>query len=345
VSTTNPAVLASTLTDKSLTVLIGVPPRPYTIDREHPRFAAVTAAVGDPSVSEEDLVGLFAPATAYERIVANSALITVTDGVLLFDGEPVNSHLAVRLKDAHDAGFSTDSWENLARNAALNPLPYVIDELCEWLEAGKMPVSGDGYVFGFKYVDQDYKSIHGDTDGTHYDHTPGNIVEMARERCDTDRSRGCSTGLHFCSLDYLPQTPGGYKIVLVKVDPADVTSFPTDSNLQKGRTCRYEVVADVTDQYQDLAATFPPVVTDYDFDEDWEDIAEPEPEGNPCAEVDVTPYETPVVSSPVVGTITPTDFTRLVEENGGTQSGVAKHFGVSSGTVAAWKRKLFGGTK
>ncbi len=347
--TTNPAILASTLTDKSLTVLIGVPPYPYTIDREHPRFAKVVAATQDPTVEVDELIDLFSPVRTYERIAADSSLITVTEGVLRFDGEEVHSHLATRLKDASDAGFSTVSWEAFVRNAALNPLRHVIDQMCEWLEAGGMPLTTDGHLLGFKYVDSEYRSLHPDTDGTRYDHTPGNVVTMDRDRCDTDRSRTCSTGLHFCSIGYLPQTPGGHKIILVKVNPADVTSFPTDCDTQKGRTCRYEVVADVTDQYQHLI--FAPVVSDYDEDYEaaWEDLCddqEPEAEGNPCAEVDLTPYErpeTPVISSPVVGTITPTDFTRLVEESGGTQSGVAKRFGISSGTVAAWKRKLFGG--
>lgn len=334
---TNPAILASTLTDKSLTVLIGVPPKPYTIDREHPRFDKVIAATTDLTVEADELIDLFSPVRTYRRIAADTSLITIVDGVLKFDGETVHSHLADRLKDAYEAGFSTASWEAFVRNAALNPLQHVIDQMCEWMEAGGMPLTTDGHVLGFKYVDEDYLSVHADTDGTRYDHTPGNIVEMSRDRCDTDRSRTCSTGLHFCSLGYLPQTPGSFKIILVKVNPADVTSFPTDCEIQKGRTCRYEVVADVTDQYQDLI--FAPVVSDYD---------EPDPEDFEYAWEDLWEYEdleTPVVDSPVAGTITPTDFTRLVEESGGTQSGVAKRFGVSSGTVAAWKRKLFGGAK
>jgi hypothetical protein len=352
---TNPAILASTLTDKSLTVLIGAPPYPYTIDRDHPRFDKVVAATQDPTVEVDELIDLFSPVRTYQRIAADASLITIFDGVLKFDGEVVHSHLATRLKDAYEAGFSTTSWEAFVRNAALNPLQHVIDQMCEWLEAGGMPLTTDGHMLGFKYVDEDYLSLHADVDGHRYDHTPGNVVTMDRDRCDTDRSRTCSTGLHFCSIGYLPQTPGSYKIILVKVNPADVTSFPTDCEIQKGRTCRYEVVADVTDQYQHLI--FDPVVSDYDEDYEaaWEDLCDEGPWEDDCApeddDSDSALYEhsldqaTPVVDSPVVGTITPTDFTRLVEENGGTQSGVAKRFGVSSGTVAAWKRKLFGGTK
>ena len=39
----------------------------------------------------------------------------------------------------------------------------------------------------------------------------------------------------------------GDKIVLVKINPADVVSIPDDYGFAKGRCCRYEVVADITD--------------------------------------------------------------------------------------------------
>jgi acyl carrier protein len=54
----------------------------------------------------------------------------------------------------------------------------------------------------------------------------------------------CSYGLHFCSQSYL-QKFGGDRIVILKINPRDVVSIPTDYNHAKGRCCRYEVIGEL----------------------------------------------------------------------------------------------------
>lgn len=325
----NPNVLGRTLTDSELMVLVGLPPTPYSIKRDHPRFEAALAAIEDPEVDHDHLVALFAPADAYERALADSEAIAVTEGVLTFNGEPVKNHLADRLLDVFLLGLSTDSWENLARNIYANPDTWVREDLVDWLELSGMPQTPDGCFLAWKYVDENLKSVCSDIDGTHYDHTPGNVVEMPRERCDTNRNSPCSTGLHFCSIGYLGYGGGGTRKVLVKIDPRDVTSIPREAGLQKGRCCRYEVIAEITDPAAHQE-TFTAV----------EDVQAPEPDGSP----ERPASDGPIVHSDKVGDLTPERFKTLVEHHG-SQSKVAAFFGVSSGTVAAWKRKLFGGEK
>ena len=70
---------------------------------------------------------------------------------------------------------------------------------------------------------------------------------MSRKECDKERDNVCSTGLHFCSLEYLPNfgsSSNGERTVIVKVNPKDVTSIPSDYNMSKGRCCEYEVVGE-----------------------------------------------------------------------------------------------------
>jgi hypothetical protein len=75
---------------------------------------------------------------------------------------------------------------------------------------------------------------------------------MPRSECDENRDQTCSTGLHFCSYEYLPR---GYshnqRVVIVKVNPKDVTAIPTDYNYQKARCCSYEVVGEITGNVED----------------------------------------------------------------------------------------------
>jgi hypothetical protein len=56
----------------------------------------------------------------------------------------------------------------------------------------------------------------------------------------------CSTGLHFCSKEYLDHF-GGHdsRTVILKINPRDVVSIPADYNATKGRTCRYEVIGEL----------------------------------------------------------------------------------------------------
>src|SRR3546814_19689465 len=68
---------------------------------------------------------------------------------------------------------------------------------------------------------------------------------MPRSECDEDPDRTCSSGIHFCSIDYLKKGPVGSSddpVMIVKIDPADVTAIPRDYNDTKGRCCRMEVV-------------------------------------------------------------------------------------------------------
>jgi len=69
---------------------------------------------------------------------------------------------------------------------------------------------------------------------------------------DDDQNRTCSASLHFCSRDYLNHF-GGERIVVVKINPRDVVSIPTDYNNSKGRACRYEIVDEIDKEKADEA--------------------------------------------------------------------------------------------
>ena len=75
---------------------------------------------------------------------------------------------------------------------------------------------------------------------------------MPRNAVDEDKERTCSYGLHFCSIQYLPSfsDSDGGKTMIVKINPKDVVAIPADYNNTKGRTCRYEVVAEYKDDWR-----------------------------------------------------------------------------------------------
>ena len=103
-----------------------------------------------------------------------------------------------------------------------------------------MPITEDGHFLAYKKVRDDYKDVHSGT----FDNSVGQVVSMVRNKVDENKDNTCSSGLHFCSFDYL-KSFGGTRIMILKINPADVVSIPSDHFQQKGRTCRYEVIGEV----------------------------------------------------------------------------------------------------
>jgi hypothetical protein len=81
---------------------------------------------------------------------------------------------------------------------------------------------------------------------------------MERNMVDDNRNNTCSSGLHFCSHSYLASF-SGERTVIVKIDPADVVSIPSDYNDAKGRTCRYTVIGEVGQSPDDKVEFTKPV--------------------------------------------------------------------------------------
>lgn len=337
-----------TLTPTSATVYINH--RPASINRSSSTWDALVELIktGGDEVTAEQVLALVSPAQYLKKALAGTSEITVEAGAVWYAGEQVNDVLADIILDVVGAGLDPSTWVNFANKVFANPSSAAREELYEWLVKAKMPIAPDGDFYAYKYITSDYKDCYSRS----FDNSVGAVVEMPRGSVDPNRERHCSSGLHFCSLDYLKGGWGGNRVVLVKINPADVVSIPSDYSFTKGRTCRYEVVDELTYDYDALAQIdWAPVV---------DVVVEPEvaPEGLPRkakkaakkaskgttapapAKVGTkAPQRVTVVESPVAGRITRTKFKELVREHG-TLSGIAKHYGISSGTVQAWKKKL-----
>jgi hypothetical protein len=122
----------------------------------------------------------------------------------------------------------------------------------EFLEYKELPITDDGCFLAYKGVSEHYYSIHGNpktvvvqgittTDGKIFNGV-GSKIEVKRRNVDDNRNNHCSFGLHVGSLDYARSF--GQRVVVVKVNPKDVVSVPTDYNCQKCRVSAYEVVSD-----------------------------------------------------------------------------------------------------
>jgi hypothetical protein len=166
--------------------------------------------------------------------------VSIQGETLFWKGKELNTGLSVRMIQMLQEGFPIEPMVNFMENLYKNPSKRAVTELYGFLEKNNLPITPDGHFLAYKKVRENFFDVHSGT----MDNSPGKVVEMERHEVDDNRDVTCSTGLHFCGMSYL-SCFGGDRTVIVKVNPADVVSIPSDYNDAKGRACRYEVVGEL----------------------------------------------------------------------------------------------------
>jgi hypothetical protein len=191
----------------------------------------------------DSVPNLLNPAKAVESF--GDGNIEVRDGEVYYQGEILRNGVTRRILDMVAEGFDAEPITLFLANLMANPSKTAVDELYDWLEGTSLPITEDGYFLAYKRVRDDYGSFY--DDGKTLNRV-GDKPSMPRNKVDDNRNRTCSQGLHFCSLSYLPYYYGGQgRVVIVKVNPADVVSIPSDYDHAKGRAWTYEVIGEHED--------------------------------------------------------------------------------------------------
>ena len=168
--------------------------------------------------------------------------VEVQGDKLFWKGRAFHNYLAAKFIEMYQEGFPVEPMVNFMENLMLNPSKRAVEELYSFLEKGNLPITADGCFLAYKKIRNDYLDIHSGT----MSNAVGNVVEMERNEVDDDKDRTCSSGLHFCSLDYLSHFCGSdSRTVVLKINPRDVVSIPADYHSTKGRACRYEVIDEI----------------------------------------------------------------------------------------------------
>jgi hypothetical protein len=217
-------------------VVVVIDNKPHTVSKTHISYQRVVDAIK--ASDWETVKQIIDPV----KVVLNygQGNVSVQGSTLYWKNEPFAGALATRMIQMLEEGFTVEPMVEFMHRLMKNPSKRAVTELYGFLEANNLPITPDGYFLAYKKVRADYKDCHSGT----MDNSPGTVVEMERNQVDDNKENTCSTGLHFCSLEYL-KSFGGERTVIVKIDPADVVSIPTDYNNSKGRACRYEVVGEL----------------------------------------------------------------------------------------------------
>lgn len=317
-----------TLSDRTCTVFIDG--HAYQTDRTNPQWGAIKEALNDPTVTGEQLIALLKPVTTIANALRDVLEVRVEGGNVWYGDEVIDTALTKRVLDVLREGLDIDAWVRFTQNVYANPFTAAREELYLFLEGADLPITPDGCFIAYKVVTNDYKDCHTRT----IDNSIGATVVMpgGREAVDPNRQRTCSTGLHFCSLEYL-RSFSGARIVLVKINPADVVSIPADYNNTKGRCWRYEVVGEISRDTV-YSQNWPAVATSHD-EYDWDEQGDEEDE-------DVTPVNEPSVNTAAHGVITKSELEAMLADHNDNAAALARTLNVPAATVRDWRKKLLG---
>ncbi len=217
--------------------------KPHTADTTHINYAKIIDALKNSDWDAiPDLFNLTKAVKTYADQTPTAGInIDVDAGTVHYKGQRVHDSMVSRILDMMKEGFDITPMKNLLRNLYDNPSNRAVQELYTFLEYGKMPITSDGHFLAYKRVNEDYTSCFDGKTANDIDTT----VSMPRNAVDDRSNITCSHGLHICSFEYLRHYPGA-RVILLKVNPADVVSIPTDYNNTKARVCRYEVIGELT---------------------------------------------------------------------------------------------------
>jgi hypothetical protein len=247
--------------DGNLTLVLNN--KTYQVLPDHINYKMILEAL--PSATAEELLEI----VDVEKAVAtfSDGLVEVKNGQVTYEGEVVHGSISKRILEFMSKGLPFQPLVNFLNNLMENPSMQSQKELYDFLEHENLPITEDGHFLAYKAVRSDFK----DKWAGIYDNSIGQVVSMRRAKVDDNRSRGCSDGLHAGALNYVAgygSVDAGDHIVIVKINPKDVVSVPSDCNCEKLRTCRYEVVA----EYQGVLSKplYSSTLTEdeYDYDDD-----------------------------------------------------------------------------
>ena len=223
--------------------------------------------------------------------------LVVDKGAVYYHGQRLHGKVIDKLLDLLGSGLDVGSaFVKFVKNLLDNPSNNSVEELYDFLSYKQLPIDDDGYVIGYKGVCSDYWSQSGNkhtivlqgqtNERGQIKNVVGSTIEVARNCVDDNRENGCSHGLHIGSFDYANDWASGGKLLLVRFNPRDAVSVPSDCSCQKLRVCKYEIIKEIPREESEIEAPYYSVYTngetreedenDYDYHDNDEEYYEEE---------------------------------------------------------------------
>lgn len=251
----------------------------YFIEPSHQNYQKVLDNLKSDEVDESVLVNLVEKLTSVKSAVSNlpfGEVAVVGNQVIYKDenGEEEILHGSVveRLLSMVENNLPVEGLINFIKKCMMNPDYHIIADsgLFDFLDHQYLPICEDGDFLAYKAVREDFTDKHTGT----FDNSVGSTVKERRNKVDTNRAKGCSSGLHAGTYEYASGFAGSSdKVVIVKINPMNVVSIPTDCSCQKLRCCEYYVLKEMEDKMDYHLANNEGLQygLEEDEDDDWDD--------------------------------------------------------------------------
>jgi len=246
-------------------IVVVIDNKSHTITKTHLAYEKIKTAIRE---GDWDTVkGIVDPVKTVLNFGAGN--IAVQGEKIFYKGQEMHNSLTKRMLQMIEEGFPIEPLAKFWDNLMLNPSFRAVNELYSFLEKNNLPITPDGHFLAYKKVRDDYMDVHSGTTPNKLSGawTPEQlasmpiiagkkneititvvdgvtVVEMPRNQVNDDQNNTCAEGLHFCSQEYL-NSFGGERTMILKINPRDVVSIPTDYNRSKGRASRYEIVGEL----------------------------------------------------------------------------------------------------
>ena len=216
-------------------IVIVIDNQPHTIGPTHIAYEKIKQALKDQDwTSVRDLINP-------RKVMLNygQGNVSIQGETLFWRGNEMHNALSTRMISMLTEGFNIEPLVLFMENLYQNPSKRAVDELYGFLEKNNLPITPDGHFLAYKKVRKNFKDIYTGT----IDNSVGEKPKMPRNEVCDDKDKTCSDGLHFCAESYLKHFGANDDpVIIIKANPRDVVSVPSDYNNAKGRCCEYEVI-------------------------------------------------------------------------------------------------------
>lgn len=221
--------------------------KPIRIEKSAPEYGRIMKCFDLPDAEQDDAINTILKEKT-EGFARDGFEIDPTE--VTYQGERLPTALADKVRSICSEGLPVKLFAKFWESLQANPSANSVRQLYDFLAYKELPITEDGCFIAYKGVQKDGWSCHGnkntkvlqgevDSAGK-IKNNVGNTIEVLRRDVDDERSNHCSFGLHVGSLAYAESFAP--KVLVVKVNPADVVSVPEDCSCQKCRVSKYEVI-------------------------------------------------------------------------------------------------------
>tara|TARA_R100001163_G_scaffold1295_5_gene2056 strand:+ start:11133 stop:11975 length:843 start_codon:yes stop_codon:yes gene_type:complete len=252
--------------------------QPHQFDHTHPHYSNLVECVHTGNATE--FITILNTGSVVEDWSEGD--FEFRDGYLYFEEEQVANDPTSRIIQCIQQGFPHKPMLNYLTNLYDNVSERAVQESYTWSSHKGLPITEDGMMVGYKgvrpHVGDTIKVKNGELaegdlvdiyTGNTFRNNVGDKCSMKRRQVCDDHTQGCSSGLHVGTYEYACNWAGNSGVVvLVKFNPKDIVSVPSDCEHQKLRVSEYEVINIAREQLEEA------VYSDEDEDslEYWMDV-------------------------------------------------------------------------